>query len=292
MSEYKLTIILLTFNEESNIPALLKNLEGIPAHIYVVDSYSTDQTIPLVAQNNWRYEQHPFGNYSLQRNWAQENNPFNTEWVFHLDADERLTPELKQWLLTSFNPDDTTADGYIFGRRALFMNQWIKSHYNYHLRLYRAAKGKCERKAYDQHFIVDGNKKVIKKRDMESYVCDNLNEFIAKHNKWAMMEAFDILRKGAHGEVRSAVSGSPIERKRWLKNVFFNNMPLFVRSFMYFFYRYIIQLGILDGTKGFIFHVLQAFWFRFLIDAKVYEIKCLMKNKDLSLEEAIKRYTV
>jgi len=196
-----LTIILLTYNEQHNVPELIENLKGIDANIFVVDSFSTDQTIPLLEEAGITHVQHVFGNYSLQRNWSQENNPFKTEWVLHLDADERLTPELKKWIQLTFNSKAET-DGYIFGRRAIFMHKWIKSHYNYHLRLYRASKGKCETKAYDQHFIVSGKVEIIKKADMESNVCDNLYQFTQSHNKWAMLEAFDILSKGADGEKR------------------------------------------------------------------------------------------
>ncbi|MCU0417257.1 MAG: glycosyltransferase family 2 protein [Cytophagaceae bacterium] len=275
---YSLTIILLTYNEESNIPDLITNLQSIQAPVFVVDSYSTDATISLIEQQGWKYVQHPFENYSKQRNWAQTNNPYSTEWVLHLDADERLTPELVQWLTTEFNPKDDSVDGYMFGRRAIFMGQWIKSHFNYHLRLYRTAKGKCEDKAYDQHFMVNGLSKVIKGKHMTSKVCDTIDEFILKHNKWALLEAKDIVLQSAVGEVQSSIKGTPIEKTRWLKNNFFHKMPLFLRAFLYFLYRYFLKLGFLDGTRGFIFHVLQAFWFRFLVDAKVYEMKTSSKR--------------
>jgi len=284
-----LTIILLTYNEQHNVTELIENLKDLDAAIFVVDSFSTDQTIPLLESMGIPYVQHVFGNYSLQRNWAQENNPFQTKWVLHLDADERLTPELKKWIQHSFDPQ-TNIDGYIFGRRAIFMNKWIKSHYNYHLRLYKTALGKCEEKAYDQHFVVSGNVEVIKNADIESNVCDNLYQFTQSHNKWAMLEAFDILSKGADGEVKSRYDGTPIEKTRWFKNVFFQGMPLFVRSFLYFFYRYFIKMGFLDGMQGFIFCILQAFWFRFLVDANVYEIKQVMKKKSITLSEARKAY--
>lgn len=266
-----LTIILLTFNEASNIQSLKDNIASIKAPVFVVDSFSTDSTIALIEDAGWKYLQHPFENYSVQRNWAQQNNPYQTEWVLHLDADERLTPELIDWINHSFNPLENGIDGYMFGRRAIFMGQWIKSHYNYHLRLYKASKGKCETKAYDQHFVVDGVTQVLKKRDMTSKVCDTLSEFIVKHNRWAELEAIDIINRSSDGEVASSYQGTPIEKTRWMKNNLFQKAPLFVRSFLYFGYRFFIKLGFLDGTRGFIFHILQAFWFRFLVDAKVYE---------------------
>jgi hypothetical protein len=276
--EKALTIIILTFNEESNINELRENLSTIKGHTFVVDSFSKDSTMQLIEAAGWKVVQHPFENYSKQRNWAQQNNPFNTEWVLHIDADERLTPELIHWINNEFDPELKGTDGYMFGRRAIFMDQWIKSHYNYHLRLYKSSKGKCEDKAYDQHFIVDGNTKLLKKRDMTSKVCDSLSEFIVKHNRWAELEAIDILNKFADGEVHSNIKGSPIEKTRWFKNNVFQKTPLFVRSFLYFGYRFFIKLGFLDGTRGLIFHVLQAFWFRFLVDAKVYELRKGLKK--------------
>jgi glycosyltransferase involved in cell wall biosynthesis len=284
-----ITFIILTFNEENNIGELLDNLKGIPGEILVVDSYSKDRTIEIIKERNVCFLQHPFENYSLQRNWAQENNPFKTEWVFHLDADERLTEDLKNWLIKDFKPT-ADIDGYMFGRRAIFMGKWIKSHYNYHLRLYKVQKGACEAKAYDQHFIVNGNIQVIKKKDMTSEVADNLNNFIASHNKWAFLEAIDVIKNEEGGEVKASFWGSPIERKRWLKNNLFHKTPLFLRSFIYFFYRYFIQLGFLDGKEGLVFHVLQAFWFRFLIDAKVLEIKLKMKEGQLDLDTTLSKY--
>src|SRR5690348_6479470 len=97
-----LTIIILTFNEENNLGDCLKSLEGIPANIFVVDSYSTDNTLGILEKKNIRYAQHSFVNYARQRNWAQENEPFQSSWVLHLDADERLTPEFKDWIINDF----------------------------------------------------------------------------------------------------------------------------------------------------------------------------------------------
>ncbi len=282
----KITFIILTYNEEKNIGDLLDNLKGIPGEILVVDSYSKDKTIDIVKKRSVCYLQHPFENYSVQRNWAQENNPFKTDWVFHLDADERLTDELKSWLINDFKPSPDI-DGFMFGRRAVFMGKWIKSHYNYHLRLFKSDKGGCEAKAYDQHFIVNGKTQVIKKKDMTSEVADNLNNFIASHNKWSFLEAIDVIKNEEGGEVKASFWGSPIERKRWLKNNLFHKTPLFLRSFIYFIYRYFIQMGFLDGKEGLVFHVLQAFWFRFLIDAKVLEIKQKMSLNRLGLKEVL-----
>lgn len=288
------TFIILTFNEAKTINDCLDSLQGIDASVLVVDSYSTDNTVDIIKNRGISVVQHPFENYSIQRNWAQENNPFKTEWVCHLDADERLTPELVDWIKNDFHKEDNSIDAFIFSRRAVFMGRWIKhgAHYpNYHLRLYRVAKGKCEDKAYDQHFVTWGKSKMIPKKDIINVLSDNLSNFIASHNKWATLEAIEVLKKdvAGKGEVKSRFTGNPIEQRRWLKNNVFQKAPLFLRSFLYFFYRFFIRLGFLDGKEGVVFHILQGFWFRFLVDAKVFEVQQEMKETGDSLETVIYR---
>jgi glycosyltransferase involved in cell wall biosynthesis len=290
MSNPNLTFILLTFNEESNMPDLVNQLVPLGFPVFMVDSYSTDNTVSIAKSAGISVVQHEFINYSKQRNWAQEHNPFKTDWVFHLDADERLTDELLAWLKNDFEKETLLYDGFMFGRRAIFMGKWIKSHYNYHLRLYKTNLGKCEDKSYDQHYVMKGKIKKLKKKDLTSKVCDQLQLFISAHNKWSLYEAIDIISKKDNGEVKAKLTGNPIEVTRWFKNRVFQKCPLFVRSIAYFMYRYFIKLGFLEGKEGLIFHFLQAFWFRFLIDAKVYELQKWMKEDKSSLSEVLKKY--
>jgi glycosyltransferase involved in cell wall biosynthesis len=285
-----LTIIILTFNEENNLPGCLKSLEGIPANIFVVDSYSTDNTVEILRAKNIKYAQHSFINYAIQRNWGQENDPFKSSWVLHIDADERLTPELKDWLVNDFYLQKGI-DGFIFSRRAVFMGKWIRfgGHYpNYHLILFKKSCGRCEDKAYDQHFICNGKKEIIRKKDVINILSDNLENFISRHNKWSLLEAIEIIKEIKSGEVRSTLTGNPIERRRWFKKNLFEKLPLFIRSISYFIYRYIFRVGFLDGKEGLVFHVLQGFWFRFLVDAKVYEIHREMVKNNITLDEALR----
>ncbi|MBT8763374.1 glycosyltransferase family 2 protein [Desulfohalobiaceae bacterium Ax17] len=270
-----ITIIVLTFNEEKNAQACLDSIKGVTSNIFVVDSFSTDKTLEILHNYDIKYVQHEFISYSQQRNWAQKNNPFNTEWVFHLDADERFTVELKCWLEKKFNRDKQKLDGFMFSRRTVFLGKWIRfgGHYPcYHLRLYRSLLGVCEDKAYDQHFVVNGKVKNINGIDIIDTVTTDISSFINAHNKWATNEAIELVLQEQKGDITENILGNPIEKRRWLKNNLFQNAPLFLRSFIYFIYRYFFKLGFLDGKEGLIFHILQGFWFRFLVDAKVYEI--------------------
>jgi glycosyltransferase involved in cell wall biosynthesis len=285
------TIILLTYNEAANLPACLASLAGIQAPIFVVDSYSTDGTLNILEAQKMRYVQHPFENYAKQRNWAQANNPYQTEWVFHLDAGERFTPELVNWLNHSFDIN-AKIDGYMFSRRILIFNKWVKyggNYPNYHLRLYRQAKGNCEQKVYDQHFVVQGNTEVVKVGvDIIDTVMDSWQVFTAGHARWAVFEAIEVIANtGKKGEVKAKLFGTPRERRRWLKNNLFQKSPLFLRAFLYFFYRYVIRFGFLDGSIGLAFHLLQGFWFRFLIDAIVLELKTKMLASNKTLNEIV-----
>jgi glycosyltransferase involved in cell wall biosynthesis len=271
-----LTVIILTFNEQARLPACLDSLAGLDAKLFAVDSYSTDATLDILRGRGVPYAQHPFADYAAQRNWAQANNPHATEWVLHLDADERLTPELAAWLRDEFPRLAPEAAGFLFSRRTMFMGRWIKhgGHYPaFHLRLYRAGAGHCERKAYDQHFVADGPLRRIDGADIVDTVAADLSQFTASHNRWASFEADESVAGGGQGEVQARLGGSPIERRRWLKTRVFGALPLFARSFLYFFYRYVLRLGFLDGAEGLVFHVLQGFWFRFLVDAKILEAR-------------------
>lgn len=294
-----ITVIVLTYNEEKNLPDCLNSVEDLNAHYLVVDSGSTDNTINIANGYGATVLSHPFENYSKQRNWAQENNPFKTPWVLHLDADESLSPELINWFKNVFlqqtNIQDSF-DGFLFPRRAVFMDKWIKygAHYPnmYHLRLYRPDICFCENKAYDQHFVGKTGARVttIYKCDIINVLSENLNKFIASHNKWAYLEAAEIIKNTQTGNLKANLSGNIVEKRRWMKVHVFGRIPLFVRAILYFIYRYFFRLGFLDGTRGLIFHFLQGFWFRFLVDAKVYEMKKLMKDLKVDAQTLIDKH--
>jgi glycosyltransferase involved in cell wall biosynthesis len=284
----KLTIIVLTFNEEANIGVCLNSMAGIDANIFVVDSYSTDATLAILEERGVPYVQHEFKNYAAQRNWAQTKVPFQTEWVLHVDAGETLTSGMAEWINESFDPENSAVDGYMFARRAIFMDRWIKHggyHPIYHLRLYRGHLGHCEAKVYDQHFVVAGKvAKTPKGADMADGVMSSLRDFTISHARWAVFEAVELIHsKENAGEVEARFFGNPIERTRWLKTRAFQRAPLFLRSFLYLFHRYFIKLGFLDGKEGLVFHFLQGFWFRFLVDSTVLELrKEMAKGKTLA----------
>jgi len=282
-----ISLVVLTYNEEGNLPACLESVRGLGCEVFVVDSGSTDHTLEISRHYGAQVYSHPFDNYSRQRNWAQQNLPLAGDWVLHLDADERLTPELVQEINTLFRGGAPAEDGFMFRKRTLFMGRWIKhgGHYpSFHLRLFRRHRGRCEDRLYDQHFVVEGAVSVLR-HDYIDVLTSDLGTWTARHNRWAELEAREILsQEKSQARVRADAFGNPIERRRWLREGFYGRWPLFLRAFLYWGYRYFLRLGFLDGKEGLIFHFLQGCWFRFLVDAKIYE--CRMRSAGKVSEEA------
>jgi len=272
------SVIILTHNEEKNIKTCLDSISELVDEIFIVDSGSTDKTLSIVEVFTKNIYHHPFGNYSLQRNWAQEHLPIKTEWIFHIDADERCSPGLADALRDFFADDSRTSEfsGLLVRRKIKFLGRHIKYgglYPTYHCRLYKKLLGRCEDRAYDQHFVVEGSLDTIP-ADLIEVTATSLESWTARHNRWAQMEAEYLLDK-TQAETTTTIApdllGSPIQRRRWFRVTILERTPLFLRSFIYFSFRYFLRGGFLDGKEGLIYHVLHGFWFRFYVDACIYE---------------------
>ena len=275
-----LSVIILTRDEEANLPVALSSLKGLKCEIFVVDSGSTDRTREIARAAGCHVVEHPFENYAVQRNWAFDRLPVAAPWTLCLDADERLTPELVDEIEATLSRGDSPYDGYMLRKRTIFMGRWIRHGGQYpawHLRLFRSGHGRCEDRLYDQHFVVRGRVGRLAS-DYVDVITSDLGTFIARHNRWAELEAREILAApGAVAPPRATVAaqltGTAIERRRFLRTRVYQRFPLFVRPFLFWFYGYVLRGGFLDGVEGLIFHTLQRFWFRFLIDAKIWELQ-------------------
>jgi len=269
-----LSVVLLSFNSEATLGATLASAQLVSEDIHVVDSGSTDKTLAIAAGAGAHVVQHPFENYGRQRNWAIDNLPLKYGWQLHLDADERLTPELVERINGLKAGFPAGIDGYFIPRLTYFLGHPIRHGGMYpiwHMRLFRSGKGRCEDRKYDQHFRCDGPTAQIDAAMIDD-VRMSLSEWTARHNRWADAEADELLNPSEAGVIAGRFAGDPVQRKRALRGGY-NRAPLFLRAFGLFFYRYVLRLGFLDGMPGFIFFVLQTFWFRFLVDAKIYERK-------------------
>lgn len=268
-----LAVVILTLNEEQNLPDALASLRGLDADVYVVDSGSTDRTVKIAEEWGATVAEHPFENYGLQRNWALDRLGITADWVLHLDADERLTPELRDGLLPILAAAPPDVAGYRLQQRTHWMGRWIKHggfHPFYQMRLHRRGKGRCEERLYDQRFLAEGN---VGQIDLAyvNVVTDSLSNWTARHNRWSTLEA--TTRVEGDESRKDPRFRDPIERRHWMREKVYYRRPMFLRAFLYFLYRYVARGGFLDGREGLVFHVLHGFWYRFLVDCKIYELQ-------------------
>ncbi len=264
-------VILLSFNSEDTLGATIKSALEVSDVIYVVDSYSQDGTVALAISLGATVVQHPFEHYGAQRNWAIDNLPILQPWQLHLDADECMDNELVAAIKAL--PDETRHSGYFVARYFRFLGRVFRHggmSPTWHLRLFRTGIGRCEDRKYDQHFLITSGTTGSLPGAMVDDIRMSLTEWTTRHNRWADGEVAEIDSQITAGRLHPDPRGNPAERKRFLRQRY-NRLPLFIRPFALFIYRYFFRLGLLDGTEGLIFWVLQTFWFRFLVDAKLWE---------------------
>jgi glycosyltransferase involved in cell wall biosynthesis len=295
-----LSIIILTFNEELNIEKCLSEAIKLTDNITIVDSYSTDETLNICKKYNCRIYQNKFINQSIQLNWALDNIKFETEWILRLDSDEYFLPELIDEMKSKLETLDESINGIFFKRRVYFMDKWIRYGGYYPtllLRAWRNGKAICEERWMDEHMKLLDGKSIIFDNDFVDDNKKNLHWWINKHNNYATREAIEQLNSKYsffnYELVEARLLGTQEQRKRWIKEKLYNKLPLGVKPFIYFIYRFFVKLGFLDGFRGFLFHILQGFWYRFLVDAKVYEIEKKVKDRKKSIVEIInKEYNI
>lgn len=269
-----LTVIVLTKDEEANLPALLASFDGLDCRVLVVDSGSTDATVAIAEAAGCAVVGHPFVNQAQQLNWAMAELPITTPWVMRMDADERLTPEFVAELQAVLPTLPADVAGLEVKRQVCFWGRWIR-HGAYYptwlLRIWRNGQAICEDRWMDEHMVVTGGRVLRLEHDIIDENHKGLTFWTDKHNRYADREVKDLLAIEA-SRTASSLEGQAGQR-RWLKENLYARSPLFLRAFLYWFYRYVIRLGFLDGIPGLVFHFLQGFWYRFLVDAKIYEMR-------------------
>ena len=289
-----LTVLILTLNEEQHIQRCLESIAGLARRIVIVDSGSTDRTVSIANEMGAAVYSNKFINYSLQLNWGLDNADIQTNWVMRLDADEVLTHKLRHELTRNLSQLSESIAGLTINRQIHFMGKWIKHGGMYPirmLRIWRYGRGRCEDRWMDEHIVVDGSIVYID-ADIADINLNRITWWVSKHNSYATREAIDLLMLNAQSN--TGLDGKPdmfsrnARIKRWVKHTVYAKLPIGIRAAAYFVYRYVVLLGFVDGWPGFTWHFLQGFWYRFLVDVKVYELKILMKERGLSLSEVVK----
>jgi glycosyltransferase involved in cell wall biosynthesis len=272
-----LSVIILTYNEELHLRRCIENVLPIAKEIFVVDSFSTDKTVEIaeslgakVFQNKWE------NNHAKQFNWALQNLPVQTKWVLRLDADEYLTSELIEEFTQKLPALNETITGITFPLRRVFLGKTIRRGTGKILlmRAFRYGKAHCEQRWMDEHIQLTEGQTIEFVNEFADDNLNNLSWWTAKHNGYAIREAVDLLdiELGlCRAATENELTGQAAAKRK--KKLSYARKPLFLRAFAYFVYRYILKLGFTEGKEGFLWHFLQGWWYRTLVDAKIFEIK-------------------
>lgn len=275
-----ITAIILTRDEELHLERCIASIRDLVSRIVVVDSFSSDATIDIAKRLGAEIFQRAFRNHADQFQWGVDAAAPTTDWILRLDADEYFEPALGDELRASLPALGADVTGLYLRRKVIFRDTWIR-HGGYYptflLRLWRNGCGRIEQRWMDEHIVLTRG---AARKSQENFVDHNLAGITAwtdKHNRYATRQMVDFLNleygffPGDAAIDREA--GSQARAKRFLRNRIFARAPLYLRGLLYFFQRYFLRLGFLDGRDGFVFHFLQGLWNWILIDAKIDEAR-------------------
>lgn len=279
------SFIILTYNEEIHLPRLLASIAPLNAQTYILDSGSSDNTHAIAKEYGAHIKINTFENHPKQWHYALNNFDVTTPWIIGLDADQKISPELEK-LLTDFTDDQfKEVNGIYFNRKNFFQGEWLK-HGGYFpfymLKMFRRGIGYSDlNENMDHRFVVSGNTLVWENGFLEE---ENLKEndtsfWIEKHKKYSDLvaaEEYDRMFNDRGQTLVPKLLGNPDQRRAWFKKLWWQ-LPLGIRPYLYFIYRYFFKLGILDGPNGRKFHYLHALWFRKLVDKK---LKALIEERN------------
>lgn len=270
-----ITAIILTFNEEQHIERCIRSLEGVVERVCVIDSYSTDRTVQIAKDLGAKVFQNPWPGHAAQFQWGLDTVDVTSDWTLRIDADEYLEDGLRQALLgIDARPD---INGYYLRRKIVFFGRPITHGFFYPLkimRLWRTGQGRMEQRRMDEHIVLEHPKTAL--LEGGDLVDENLNDltwWVAKHNSYATLEAISRIEAEEGLKAADEKLSGQAARKRWIKENIYSRIPSTMRAGLYFFYRYVLGRGFLDGKAGFYFHFLQAFWYRTLVEAKLFELE-------------------
>lgn len=289
------TAIILTLNEENHLKRCLDSISCVASEILVVDSGSTDSTVAIARRLGARVLHRDWVNYADQFNWALTQVSEGAQWVLRIDADEIVSSDLANEIRAKLGSVSEDVAGIFVSRRMTFLGKAIRYGGIFPIRvvrLFRRGRGRCEERWMDEHVNVDGPTVGFAGEILD----DNLNPltwWISKHNSYASREAVDLLNlEFRFFPVEKLAEAAPFSEpamKRWLKERVYRRLPMGFRALAYFIYRFFFRFGFLDGARGTAFHVLQGFWYRYLVDLKVLEVKAFAREHNAPIEAAIER---
>lgn len=265
-----ITAIILTKNEEKNLPDCLRSIQGFCRRAVVIDCGSTDRTVDIAREMGADVYFHEFEYYARQFNWAIDNCDITTEWTFRLDADERVTPQLArecEAILSDGRANGVTMEAtYFFMGRAI--NHGLSKKRK--LMIFRTGVGRIEDRRRDAHTVLSRGESVTAKNRFLHHDFKDLSSYINRYNWYATREMLDYVEFTEGGDT-DVNTDEAIRRQRKKKFGLYYRAPMFLRARLWFIYNYIFRLGFLDGREGYIYHYLECDWYRTLVDAKIKE---------------------
>jgi len=270
------TIIIPTLNEERNIEKALRSTVEWADQVFVVDSFSSDRTCELATSLSGKVVQHRFLNYSAQKNWALDNLPVRTDWVFFLDADEAIPPDLRDEIASVVRDQSATFAGYYVGMEHLFLGARLRHggwYPNFRLLFFRHQLGRYETRIVHEHLVLQGPTGKLK----QHLVHDDrkgLHRYFDRHNVYSTMEALAAYRLTREDSEESALFanwfGEVPQRRRAIKQWAYRYLPC--RPLFKFLWAYFLKRGFLDGRMGFTYCMLQSFY-EFQVSLKLRELR-------------------
>lgn len=278
-----MTAIILTKNEEANIERCINSINGWVKRIIVVDSGSTDKTVAIAKKLGADIFVHePFVDYAKQFNWAIDNTNINTNWIFRIDADECVTPSLRNEIILECEKHaKDNVSGFMMRYKIFFMGKFLRYGGAYpflKITIFKRGKGRFEDRSMGEHIVLSEGRCINLTEDCEHYDFKSLNAFIDKHNWYATREVEDYYAI-RNGRVNATLEGKPEVMKK-LRDGFYYRLPKYYRAKLYYWYKFYVKLGFLDGEAGRIWAFIQSYFYRFVVDAKIHEQELLNKNQE------------
>jgi glycosyltransferase involved in cell wall biosynthesis len=265
------SVLILTKNEEQDLPGCLESVRWSD-DVHVYDSYSTDRTLEIAQRAGARVTQRTFDNWSAHQNWGLQNIPFKYPWVYYIDADERMTPELVASVGEAVQSPGANV-AFRMQRRDFFLGRWLKHVQSspFYMRLFRPEKMRYER-LVNPVSIPDGPVGELSGYLDHFPFSKGMRHWLDKHNSYSTLEAQQVIsNRAAHNAfsiVQAFLAKDRNERRYHQKELFYR-MP--ARPLVKFMLLYVAKRGFLDGSAGFTYAVLQA----------IYEYMIVLKTREL-----------
>ena len=275
----RVSVLVLTKNEQQDLPGCLQSVSWSD-DIHVYDSVSTDETVTIARRFGATVIQRPFDNWAAHQNWGLQNIPFKHPWVFYIDADERMTPELVQAVEAAVvSPGENAA--FRLQRRDFFMSTWLKhvQTSSFYMRLFRPEKMRYER-LVNPVSVADGPVGEVAGYLDHYPFSKGIGHWIERHNGYSRFEAQQIISNRQAGEGFrwvKAFTAKDFHQRRYQQKELFYRLPF--RPLVKFLLLYVVKRGFLDGRAGLDYAMLQAVYEYFIV-LKVRELEVAALNTE------------